>query len=99
MFKFPVVFVDIETTGGGYRRSRVLEVAAIRYENGEIVDEFTSLINPQERIPGFITGITGITEADVQDAPTFADIAERLNEILFGAVFISHIVNFDYSFI
>lgn len=99
MFKFPVVFVDIETTGGGYRSSRVLEVAAIRYENGEIVDEFTSLINPQERIPGFITGITGITELDIQDAPTFADIAERLKEVLDGAVFVAHNVNFDYSFI
>lgn len=99
MFDFPVVFVDIETTGGGYRNSRVLEVAAIRYENGEIVDEFSSLINPQERIPGFITGITGITQADIQDAPTFEDIAERLRQVLEGAVFVAHNVNFDYSFI
>lgn len=99
MFNFPVVFVDIETTGGGYRSSRVLEVAAIRYENGEIVDEFTSLINPQERIPGFITGITGITQADIQDAPTFEDIAEQLKQVLEGAVFVAHNVNFDYSFI
>lgn len=99
MFDFPVVFVDIETTGGGYRSSRVLEVAAIRYEEGDVVDEFTSLVNPQERIPSFITGITGITDDDVEDAPTFQEIAGPLMKVMEGAVFVAHNVNFDYSFI
>jgi DNA polymerase-3 subunit epsilon len=99
MFNFPVVFVDIETTGGGYRTSRILEIAVIRYENNEIVDEFSSLIDPETRVPAFITGITGITDSDVYDAPKFRDIATRLSEIMEGAVFVAHNVNFDYSFI
>ncbi len=99
MFNFPVVFVDIETTGGGYRTSRVLEIAVIRYENNEIVDEFSTLIDPETYVPSFITNITGITNQDIQGAPKFRDIAERLIEIMEGAVFIAHNVNFDYSFI
>jgi len=99
MFEYPVVFVDIETTGGSYRNSRVLEVAAIRYENGKVVDEFTSLINPETHIPRMITSLTGITEGDIVGAPIFADIAERFAEIMNGAVFVAHNVRFDYSFI
>lgn len=98
MFSFPVVFVDIETTGGSYYTSRVLEIAVIRYE-GAIVDEFHTLINPQSYIPAQITQLTGIRERDVVDAPVFDDIAEQLLEIMDGAVFVAHNVRFDYSFL
>lgn len=99
MFEYPVVFVDIETTGGSYRSSRVLEVAAIRYEHGEITAEFSSLINPETYIPGSITALTGIRESDIIDAPVFADIADQFAEIMNEAVFVAHNVRFDYSFI
>ena len=99
MFTYPVVFVDIETTGGSYRNSRILEVAVIRYENGKVVDEFSSLINPETYIPSTITSLTGIHEADISNAPIFADIAERFAAIMDGAVFVAHNVRFDYSFI
>ena len=99
MFDYPVVFVDIETTGGSYRNSRVLEVAAIRYENGGVTAEFSSLINPETYIPSSITSLTGIHEGDVVDAPIFADVAEQFAEIMNGAVFVAHNVRFDYSFL
>ena len=99
MFEYPVVFVDIETTGGSYRNSRVLEVAAIRFENGEIVKEFSTLIDPGTRIPPVITSITGITQRDIVGAPAFEDVADELLEILDGAVFVAHNVRFDYSFL
>ena len=99
MFEYPVVFVDIETTGGSYKNSRVLEVAAIRIENGEVVREFSSLINPETYIPSAITELTGINERDVLNAPLFSDIADELNEVMDGAVFIAHNVRFDYSFL
>jgi DNA polymerase-3 subunit epsilon len=99
MFEYPVVFVDIETTGGSYRNSRVLEVAAIRVENGEIVKEFSTLVDPGTRIPPVITSITGITEHDIVGAPGFEDIADELLELLDGAVFVAHNVRFDYSFL
>ena len=99
MFEYPVVFVDIETTGGSYRNSRVLEVAAIRYENGKVTAEFSTLINPEAYIPASITSLTGIHEGDIVDAPVFADIADQLAEVMSGAVFVAHNVRFDYSFL
>ena len=99
MFDSPVVFVDIETTGGSHTNSRVLEVAAIRVENNVVTKEFSTLIDPQTYIPQFITNITGITEADVAGAPTFDQIAPELLELCDGAIFIAHNVRFDYSFL
>ncbi len=99
MFEYPVVFVDIETTGGSYRNSRVLEVAAIRFENGTVTQELSTIVDPETYIPSYITAITGITSADIVGQPVFADIADELAAIMEGAVFIAHNVRFDYSFI
>jgi len=98
MFEYPVVFVDIETTGGSYRNSRILEIAIIRFENGEISNEFSTLLDPQTYIPSSITALTGIQSSDIKGMPTFADVADEIVEILQGAVFIAHNVRFDYSF-
>lgn len=95
----PYVCVDVETDGMNYTHGHVIEVAAIRVEHGEIVREFTTLINPGTSIPYFITNLTGITTNDVQDAPAFADIADELMDILDGATFVAHNVRFDYSFL
>lgn len=95
----PYVCVDIETDGMNYTHGHVIEVAAIRVENGQITDEFTTLLNPGVSIPYFITNLTGITTHDVQDAPSFADVADRLLEIMDGATFVAHNVRFDYSFL
>lgn len=99
LFDQPLVCVDIETDGYDHQRGHVIEVAAIRIENGEITDEFTTLIDPGVRIPYQITQLTGITQEDLVGAPTFDAIAERLDEILSGAIFVAHNVRFDYSFL
>lgn len=99
MYEFPVVYVDIETTGGSARSSRVLEVAAIRVEPDGATREFSTLVDPEAYIPSAITQITGITAADIEGAPKFNDIADELHDILSGAVFIAHNVRFDYSFL
>jgi DNA polymerase-3 subunit epsilon len=95
----PYVCVDVETDGMNYTHGHVIEVAAIRVEGGEIVREFTTLINPGVSIPYFITNLTGITTNDVQNAPAFADIADELLDIMDGATFVAHNVRFDYSFL
>jgi DNA polymerase-3 subunit epsilon len=99
MFDYPVVYVDIETTGGSARSSRVLEVAAIRVEPGGETREFSTLVDPETYVPANITSITGITSADIVGAPKFNDIADELSDIMNGAVFIAHNVRFDYSFL
>lgn len=99
MFDQPAVFVDIETNGGNGERGRITEIAVIRVEGGEVVDEYTSLINPGSPIPHWITQLTGITNSDLVDAPYFDDVAADLHRIMDGAVFVAHNVRFDFSFI
>lgn len=99
MFEGDAVFVDIETNGGNGPRGRITEVAAIKVAGGEIVDTFTSLINPGSDIPHWITQLTGITNSDVTDAPYFEDIAAQLFAFMNGAIFVAHNVLFDYSFL
>jgi DNA polymerase-3 subunit epsilon len=95
----PYVVVDVETTGSRSNNSRMTEVGAVRVVGNEIVDEFSTLINPECRIPRKITEFTHITDGMVADAPVFADIADELRQFIGDAVFVAHNVNFDYGFI
>ncbi|HKJ06285.1 MAG TPA: exonuclease domain-containing protein, partial [Flavobacteriaceae bacterium] len=65
----------------------------------EVIDEFTTLVNPQCNIPSFITNLTGITNAMVSHAPTFSEISEKILAITKGCIFVAHSVNFDYNII
>jgi DNA polymerase III subunit epsilon len=95
----PLVFVDIETSGLSYIQGRVVEVAAIRVENGEVVRSVNTLVDPGVTLPQFITDLTGITGSDLRNAPTFAQVADELYGLLDGAIFVAHNVRFDYSFL
>lgn len=81
------------------QRARVIEVAAIRVENNEIINTVHTLLDPSTFIPYPITQITGITDSDVRGKPTFDDIADRLIELFDGAVLVAHNARFDYSFL
>ena len=91
--------VDIETTGGSARGSRMTEIAIIVLEGDQIIDRWQTLINPEQNIPLAIFALTGITNEMVKDAPIFADVAAEIYERLQGRIFVAHNVNFDYSFI
>ncbi len=91
--------IDVETTGGRSANHRITEIAVVLVQGGEIVDQWSSLINPQRHIPRHITKITGIDDKMVADAPTFDAIAQQLLQRLSGAVFVAHNVNFDYGFV
>lgn len=95
------VVVDVETTGGGAGRGdRVTEVAAIRvHGSGEVLEEFTTLVNPERPIPPFITRLTNITDEMVRDAPRFDEIAGEVRRLLTGGVFVAHNVAFDWGFL
>jgi DNA polymerase-3 subunit epsilon len=95
----PLVFVDIETNGLNHLRGRVIEVAAIRVENGRVIRTFNQLIDPGTPLPEFITSLTGIRPEDLKGAMPFRQIAAELYDILHGAIFVAHNVRFDYSFL
>jgi DNA polymerase-3 subunit epsilon len=95
----PLVFVDIETNGLNHIRGRVIEVAAIRVEQGRITRVFNQLVDPETELPFFITNLTGIRTEDLHGAAPFRSIAHELHDILSGAIFVAHNVRFDYSFL
>ena len=91
--------VDIETTGNGYKGQKITEISVFLFDGEKIIDEFTSLVNPEQAIPYFITNLTGITEAMVRTAPKFYEIAKKVAEITKDTIFVAHNVNFDYNII
>jgi DNA polymerase III subunit epsilon len=91
--------VDIETTGGNPRSDKITEIAVVLHDGGKVVSQFSSLVNPECRIPYNITAITGITNEMVADAPKFYEIARQLVEMTRDSVFVAHNVAFDYGFV
>lgn len=91
--------VDVETTGGSYQNARLTEIAVYLFDGEKIIDEYSTLINPELPIPFIITRLTGITDAMVADAPRFYEVARKIVEITENAIFVGHNVSFDYNFI
>lgn len=91
--------IDIETTGKTYKTGKITEIAIFIHDGFEIVDSFSSLINPECYIPDFITGITGINNEMVRSAPRFHEVARKVVDMTAEMVFVAHNVNFDYKFI
>ncbi|MFL5463425.1 MAG: PolC-type DNA polymerase III [Gemmatimonadaceae bacterium] len=100
LHKLSYVVVDTETTGGrAWLSDRITEFAAVIVRNGEIVDVFETLVNPQRSIPPFVTRLTNITWDMVKDAPTFERIAPQVLRVLEGNVFAAHNAAFDWRFV
>jgi len=90
--------IDIETTGGSHG-NRITEIAAVKTDGLRILDSYETLVNPEIFIPKSITLLTGITNAMVQRAPLFEDIADDLVAFLDNTVFVAHNVTFDYGIV
>jgi len=99
MTKRKYAIVDIETTGGMFKRDKITEIAIVIHDGNKIIEQFSSLVNPQRSIPPEITRITGITSEMVLEAPKFYELAKKIVELLEGAIFVAHNVRFDYTFI
>ncbi len=98
--KLSYVVVDTETTGGrAWSGDRITEIAAVVVRDGEIVELFETLVNPQRPIPYFITQLTNITWDMVKDAPTFDRVAPEVLRVLEGNVFVAHNAMFDWRFV
>ncbi len=91
--------VDLETTGTGATSDRITEIGIVRIHDGAIVEEWSSLVNPEVKIPQEIQALTGITDGMVKHAPTFAELADQVRTRLHEHLFIAHNARFDYGFI
>jgi DNA polymerase-3 subunit epsilon len=95
----PVACVDLETTGGTAVHHRIIEVGIVLLEDGRVVEEWSSLVNPGVRIPSSIQDFTGISNEMVADAPTFADLGAEVRRRLDARLFVAHNARFDYGFL
>lgn len=93
------VIVDIETTGGSPKESKITEISMFKHDGEKIIDEFTTLINPGMKIPAFIVNFTGITDEMVATAPFFYQIAKEIVAFSEGCVFVAHNIAFDYGMV
>nr|HMT09013.1 exonuclease domain-containing protein [Pyrinomonadaceae bacterium] len=93
-----VVF-DLETTGAKAPPCRITEIGAYRVKGGEVLDKFHTLVNPETPIPAFITGLTGIDDEMVADAPLFGDVVHELLEFIGDSVMVAHNSGFDMRFL
>jgi DNA polymerase III subunit epsilon len=93
------VVVDLETTGGAPDGGGITEVGAVKVRGGEELGVLATLVNPGERIPPFITVLTGITEAMIAPAPPVEQVLPPLLEFLHGAVLVAHNAPYDVGFL
>ena len=97
---FPLVVLDVETTGLHPSKAEIVEVSAIKFNTGmKPVSCFTSLCKPKKPIPEEATAVNNITDDMVKDAPTFAEIAPALTEFMQGCHVVGHNLDFDLRFI
>ena len=93
-----VVF-DLETTGFSPVKNHIIEIGAVKIQNGKITDRFSTFVNPREPIPYKIQQLTSIRDEDVLDAPVIEDVLPQFLEFCKGCVMVAHNASFDMSFI
>jgi DNA polymerase-3 subunit epsilon len=91
--------LDIETTGLSPAREKITEIAVFLYDGTKITDEYSTLINPEKKIPYRITQMTGIDNRMVENAPRFFEVAAKIVKFTKGTIVVGHNVRFDYGFI
>jgi len=90
--------VDLETSGSKPNSSQIIEIGAVKLQNGKIIDSFESLIYCGF-VPNHITMITGIEAAALAQAPKLKTVLQKFKEFLDSSIFVAHNVEFDYKFL
>jgi ATP-dependent DNA helicase DinG len=93
-----IVALDLETTGLDPQTDAILEIGARRFDGNRVEDEFSTLINPGRHIPEFISGLTGISDEMVRQAPHIRDVLDGLVAFIGDSPILGHNIQFDLSF-
>jgi len=94
-----IVALDIETTGLNDERDAIIEIGALKFKGHRVEDEWTTVINPGRHIPEFITGLTGISDVEVRNAPRLQEVIQGLESFVGDAPVVGHNIRFDLGFI
>lgn len=93
------IFLDIETNGIDPDVHQIIEFAAVKWQDGKILETFESLTNPRALLPYEITLLTGITDAELKTAPLFSEIKPRVLDFIGDLPIVGHNIAFDISFL
>jgi len=96
---YPLIALDIETTGLDPRRDAIIEIGAVCFDGKEIIGRWQSLVNPQRPVPAMITNLTGISSQMVADAPLIKNIILDFTDFIGDLPVVGHNVSFDLSFL
>lgn len=99
MFVKDYVCVDIETTGVNTKWSKIIEIGAVKVRRGEVVESFSELINPGDKVTDFITELTGITDEMLQEKQSIEEILPKFIQFAGGDVLLGHNLMFDFGFL
>jgi DNA polymerase-3 subunit epsilon/ATP-dependent DNA helicase DinG len=94
-----LVAIDLETTGLDPNVDAILEIAAVRFRDGQIIDTYSTLVDPQRPIPQTVALLTGITDDDVQGKPRVTQAIPHLQAFVGDAPIVAHNIGFDASFL
>ena len=91
--------IDLETTGTLPYVDRIVEIAAIRFRNNQVIDSFQSLVNPEIEISQEATSINGISNEMVRNKPLIQDVLEPFAAFCGNGVLAAHNATFDFQFL
>ncbi len=91
--------IDVETTGLSSKNEKITEIAILLHDGQKVTNSFSTLVNPEKKIPYRITQITGISNQMVSNAPKFYELAKKIIELTQDRIIVGHNVRFDYSFL
>lgn len=101
VIEFPEAYIvmDVETTGLSTEYDEIIEVAALRVQNGEVVGQFSTLVRPENEISEFVTELTGITNAELSAAEPIETILPDFKDFIGADILVGHNINFDVNFL
>ena len=91
--------LDLETTGFSFRTEKITEIGIMKVKNHEVIDEFSTFVNPEKPIPQRVVEVTNITDEMVKDAPTIEEILPKALEFIGDSVLVAHNADFDIGFL
>src|SRR5260221_2222618 len=94
-----LVAIDLETTGLDPASAQIIEIGAVKFQGHEIIETYSTLVDPESQIPAKITSITGITQENIAGAPKLRDVLPRLKQFVGSAPVVGHNIDFDLHFL
>lgn len=98
-FSLSFIACDLETTGLDPANGQIIEIALVKVMDGQIIETFSTLVNPGCKIPLKIKRLTGITDEQLADSPTLEEVTPKLRHFMEQCPLVGHNIDFDYAFL